>query len=56
MLSDECSEALNKVIEDDKNSVEEMTKKFETIHNKVKFRCFGKVTLAAKKTKKQSAS
>ena len=46
VLTDECSVALNTVIEDNTKSVEEVAKKFEKIHEKVKFKSFGKVTLA----------
>ena len=53
VLSDKCSEALNDVIDDNSKSVEEVNLKFDQIHNKIKFRCFGKVTLAGKKTKKE---
>ena len=52
MLSDQCSGALNEVIEDDRNSVEEVSQKWEKIQNK--FRCFGKVTLAANKDRKEA--
>ena len=51
---DQCSEALNEVIEDDRNSVEEVSQKLEKIQNKLKFRCFGKVTLAANKDRKEA--
>ena len=54
VLTDECSDALNTVIEDNTKSVEEVAKKFEKIHEKVKFKSFGKVSLA--ETKKQGKS
>ena len=56
VLTDECSEALNEVIGDNSKNVEEITEKFDKIHEKVKFRSFGKVTLGEKKVKTNQMS
>jgi hypothetical protein len=45
LLTDQSSEAFTAVIEDKELSIEEAMKKFDKIHNKIKFRAFGKVTV-----------
>ena len=51
VLTDVYSEALRKVIETD-NTVEEKMNKFEKIHDKIKYKAFGKVTIGGKLTNK----
>ena len=53
ILSNECSEDLDKAIEDEEKDVEEAMAIFEKIHTKVKFRSFGKVNTTEKKDKKE---
>ena len=52
VLTDECSEALDKVISDKTKTIEEVAEKVEKIHEKVKFKSFDKVTLSEKRQKK----
>ena len=53
VLSNECADDLDKVIEDEEKDVEEAMVIFEKIHNKVKFRSFGKVNTTKKKEEKE---
>ena len=48
-LCEEASEKLNSVVEKEKNSIEDVVSKFEKLHDKIKHRTFGKVTLRNKK-------
>ena len=52
VLTNECSEALNEVIDDKTMNIDEVTEKVNKIHDKVKYRSFGKVTLSARRTNK----
>ena len=51
-LTDYYSKALGKVI-DTEDDVEEKMKKFNKIHDKIKFKAFGKVTIGRKSTNKK---
>ena len=51
VLTDKCSEALDKVISDKTKTIEEVAEKVEKIHEKVMFKSFGKVTLSEKRQK-----
>ena len=42
LLTDECSEALDDAIDDKTKTIEEVAEKFNKIHEKIKFRSFGK--------------
>ena len=53
VLSNEFADDLDKVIEDEEKDVEEAMVIFEKIHNKVKFRSFGKVNTTKKKEEKE---
>ena len=44
-LTDEYSEKVDKIVENDDLTIEQKYKKFEDLHNKIKFKAFGKVTL-----------
>ena len=44
-LTDEYSDKFDKIIDKEDSNMETMYKKFEDLHNKVKFQAFGKVTL-----------
>ena len=48
-LSDEISDKLNKVIDDDGISIEETMRKFNNMHNDIKYKAFGKVTIGNRK-------
>ena len=49
LLSDECTEALDKAIEDEGKDVEEIMSISEKVHEKVKFRSFSKVNIPKRK-------
>ena len=53
MLTDEYSKALGRVIES-KEDVEEKMNKFNKIHDKIKFKAFGKVSIGKKSVKKHA--
>ena len=44
-ISDEFSDKLKKVIDNEDLNIEETVRKFEKIHNDIKYKAFGKVTL-----------
>ena len=44
-ISNEFSDKLNKVIDDEELNIEETMRKFDKIHNDIKYKAFGKVTL-----------
>ena len=48
-ISEELSDALMKVVEDKKTNIEEKMEKFDKIHDKIKYKAFGKVTITQKK-------
>ena len=47
-VSDELSDKVKEAIEDDENSVEETKKEFDKVHDKIRFKAFGKVTIHKK--------
>ena len=49
ILSDKYSDDLKKVVGDDHTNIEEKMTKFEKIHEKIKFKAFGKVTINGNK-------
>ena len=49
--SNEFSEKLEKVVENENMTIEEVMNKFEKIHDKIKFKAFGKVTIGTQKRK-----
>ena len=51
--SDKQSEKIIEIVKDDKISIEEAWIKFNKIHDKIKFRSFGKVTIGGKKNSKE---
>ena len=51
-LTNKCSEAINMVVEDKTKTIEQMADKFNKIHEKVKYKSFGKVTLSDRKGNK----
>ena len=53
MLTDEYSKELGRVIES-KEDVEEKMNKFNKIHDKIKFKAFGKVSIGKKSVKKHA--
>ena len=50
-LTDEYSEKIEKVIEDKSLNIPDIMKKFKNIHNSIKFKAFGKVTMNNKSVK-----
>ena len=48
-ISNEYSETIEKIVDDENLSVQELINKVEKIHDKIKFKSFGKVTLGNKK-------
>ena len=50
-VTDAFSKELEKVVEDKNTSVQETMHKFEKIHDKIKFKVFGKVSINKKNTK-----
>ena len=48
-VTDSFSEKVAKVAEDERLDIEEMMEAFEKINNKIKFKCFGKVTIGGKR-------
>lgn len=48
-VTDEYSETSRKVVMNKELNIENIKNKFEKIHNKIKFKAFGKVTLGGKK-------
>ena len=50
ILSDECSEALEKVL-DNEDTINNKMKKFNKIHERIKYKAFGKVTIGNKDRK-----
>ena len=48
-VTDEYSETIRKVVMNKEVDIENVMNKFEKIHNKIKFKAFGKVTLGGKK-------
>ena len=55
-LTDEYSVKLEKVIEDKTLNIPDIMKKFENIHNSIKFKAFGKVTIKNKPAKSKEAN
>ena len=55
LLTDECAGDLDKAIEDEDKNGEEVMNIFERIHDKVKFRSFGKVSISKKKEGKHES-
>ena len=51
-LTKKYSEAINNVVEDKTKTIEEVAKKFNKIHDKVKYKSFGKVTLTERRQNK----
>ena len=47
-VSDELSEKLENIVEDESISVEETKKEFDKVHDKIRFKTFGKVTITTK--------
>ena len=51
ILSDKYSDALQNVIGDENINIEKKMAKFEKIHEKIKYKSFGKVTSNSKRNK-----
>ena len=51
VISDDYCDQLEKVIENNNVTIEEAMKRFEKIHNQIKYKSFGKVTLKNRETK-----
>ena len=54
--SNKQSEKIMEVIENKELSIEEAAQRFEKIHEKIKFKSFGKVTIGSKKSHIKEAS
>ena len=50
-VSDEYSEELEKIVEDRNITIQEAMNKFERLHEKIKFKVFGKVSIGGEKKK-----
>ena len=48
-ISDELSHKIEKIVENNELTVQEMTNRVEKVHNKIKYMAFGKVTIGNKK-------
>ena len=55
-ISEEYSKVLEKVVESKDTNIEEKMKKFDKIHNKIKYKAFGKVTISGNRKKKSEQS
>ena len=51
-VSDQYSDVIKNLVNNDKLSLEEAYEKFDKIHNSIKFKSFGKVTINKKKVGK----
>ena len=53
-VSDEYSEELEKIVEDRNITIQEAMNKFERLHEKIKFKVFGKVSIGGEKKRQAS--
>ena len=52
LLTDKYSDYLEQVISDKNTNIEEKYSKFEKVHDKIKYKAFGKVTISDRKNNK----